>query len=169
MEFAFLEKINFWGDKGGVCGWSAGSRGVICDGKRSENFTAYPTPLFTVESPSVTNLIKYFLALGGNERCPKGNEFGKRRFPRGSALQPHRSRGTEIEFWTPCDMLYQRKTLTMFWCIRLPGIRLSFALIIFGRSRSRQQRVSRTSITEFWGFRPEGEIPRRHSSNSRVY
>ena len=37
----------------------------------------------------------------------------------------------------------------MFWCIRLPGIRFSFALslIIFGRSRSRQQRVSITSIT----------------------
>ena len=25
-----------------------------------------------------------------------------------------RSRGTEIEFWTPCDMLYQRKMPTMF-------------------------------------------------------
>ena len=28
--------------------------------------------------------------------------------------KPHRSRGTEIEFWTPCDMLYQRKMPTMF-------------------------------------------------------
>ena len=86
VEFVSLEKINFWGDKGGVCGWSAGSRGVICDGKRSENFIADRTPLFTVESTSVTNLVKYFPTLGGNERCPKGNEFGKRRFPRGSAL-----------------------------------------------------------------------------------
>ena len=63
-----------------------GSRGVICDGKRSENFTADRTPLFTVESTSVKNLVKYFLALGRSERCPKGNEFGKQRFPRGSAL-----------------------------------------------------------------------------------
>ena len=28
--------------------------------------------------------------------------------------KPHRSRGTEIEFWTPCGMLYQRKMPTMF-------------------------------------------------------
>ena len=47
--------------------------------------------------------------------------------------KPHRSRGTEIEFWTfwifePCDMLYQRKKPTMFWCIRLSGIRLSFEI-----------------------------------------
>ena len=28
--------------------------------------------------------------------------------------KPHRSRGTEIDFWTPCDMLYQRKMPTMF-------------------------------------------------------
>ena len=65
--------------------------------------------------------------------------------------KPHRSRGTEIEFWTPCDMLYQRKMPTMFWCIRLSGIRFFFALsfIIFGRSRSRQQRMNITSITVF--------------------
>ena len=38
-------------------------------------------------------------------------------------------------------------------CLRcFSGIRLSFALslIIFGRSRSRQQRVNITSITVFW-------------------
>ena len=28
--------------------------------------------------------------------------------------KPHRSRGTEIEFWTPCDMLYQGKMPTIF-------------------------------------------------------
>ena len=27
------------GGTGGVCGWTTGRRGVICDGKRSENFT----------------------------------------------------------------------------------------------------------------------------------
>ena len=66
--------------------------------------------------------------------------------------KPHRSRGTEIEFWTPCDMLYHGNMPTMFWSIRLSGIYLSFALslITFGRSCSRQQRVNITSITVFW-------------------
>ena len=71
---------------------TTGRRGVICDGKWSENFTADRTAdLITVESTmnltyqtvmrSCYKPVKMFLMLGGNERRPKGDAFGKRRFP----------------------------------------------------------------------------------------
>ena len=71
----------------------------------------------------------------------------------GSALysthQNHidRARGTEIEFWTHCDMLYQRKMPTMslgdtpFFC---------FELNYFGEVAFSPTRVNITSISVFW-------------------
>ena len=52
---------------------------------------ANESPLFTLESITnlifkqscdrVTNLVKYYIMLGGNERRPKRDAFGKRSFP----------------------------------------------------------------------------------------
>ena len=59
--------------------------------KRKFYSRSHESPLFTVEStmnltyqtvmPSCYNLVKYYLILVGNECRPKGNAFGKRRFP----------------------------------------------------------------------------------------
>ena len=39
------------------------------------------SPLFTVSCDRVTNLVKYYVMLGGNGRRPKRDAFGKRSFP----------------------------------------------------------------------------------------
>ena len=39
------------------------------------------SPLFTVSCDRVTNLVKYYIMLGGNGRRPKRDAFGKRSFP----------------------------------------------------------------------------------------